>query len=134
MSTEGPSAAGEIHMALYSLARALGNFTYRYSSEVRLHESLAQVLEDHRYQYTREHVLDAKNRADFFMASGLVIEVKVDGSVSEALRQVSRYIHLPQVKGVLLASTERWAARPLVKRPAWEGKPFGMVRLLRQAL
>ena len=62
--------------------------------------------------------MDANNRADFWL-DGLVIEVKVAGSLADALRQVGRYISLPQVRGVLLATTERWGERPLVARPAW---------------
>ena len=125
--------ASEQHMKLAALARLLGNFLYRYGSEVQLHDALARVLDDAGYQYSREFVLDAKNRADFCLG-GIVIEVKVDGALSEALRQVDRYINLPQVTGVLLASTQRWADKPLADRPAWQGKAFQMIRLGRQAL
>lgn len=126
-------AATEQRMQLASLGRLLGGFLYRYNSEVALHESLAKVLADGGYVAERELVLNAKNRADFCV-NGLVIEVKVDGSLSEALRQVDRYITLPSVKGVLLASTQRWADSTLAERPAWEGKPFAMIRLRRQFL
>jgi hypothetical protein len=100
---------------------------------VKLHEAIAEVLDQAGISFEREHILDAKNRADFWL-DGLVIEVKVDGTLAEALRQVDRYIHLPQVTGVLLASTQRWAEAPLKDRPAWGGKAFQMVRLGRQAL
>lgn len=131
-----PPAKGALshyHMHLSALARMVGGFNYRYGNEVQLHEALAEVLTMAGYAFEREYVLDAKNRADFWL-DGLVIEVKVDGALSEALRQVDRYIALPQVKGVLLASTQRWAAQQLDARPAWQGKPFQMVRLGRQAL
>lgn len=126
-------APSEYHMQLSALARTVGSFNYRYGSEVQLHEALAEVLGLAGYSFEREHVLDAKNRADFWL-DGLVIEVKVDGTLSEALRQVDRYISLSQVRGVLLASTQRWASQPLTDRPAWQGKPFQMVRLGRQSL
>lgn len=126
--------ASELHMHLQSLASLLGKFNYRYGSEVQLHDRLEWVLSHAGHAFAREFVLDAKNRADFRLDSGLVIEVKVDGSLSEALRQVDRYIHLPQVTGVLLASTARWADQQLVDRPAWGGKPFHLVRLQRQTL
>lgn len=118
---------------LEGLAQVLGGFLYRYNSEVALHESLAKVLADAGYTAERELVLDAKNRADFCI-DGFVIEVKVDGTLSEALRQVSRYIALPNVKGVLLVSTQRWANTELAALPKWEGKPFIMTRLRRQFL
>ncbi|RRW59566.1 hypothetical protein EGJ51_18035 [Pseudomonas fulva] len=123
-----------MHLKLSHLTHYLGRYLYRYGSEVQLHEILAKVLNDAGYKYTRECVLDARNRADFLVEGGIVIEVKVDGALSEALRQVDRYINLDQVKGVILASTQRWADNPLVDRPAWQGKAFGMVRLGRQSL
>lgn len=122
-----------VHMHLSNLARALGSFLYRYGNEVQLHEALAKVMDQANLTYQRERILDAKNRADFWLA-GIVVEVKVDGSLAEALRQVDRYIHLPHVTGVLLASTQRWASSPLKSRPEWGGKPFKMIRLGRQAL
>lgn len=118
---------------LAALAALFGGFVYRYNSELALHESLAKVLADSGYTAERELVLNAKNRADFCV-DGLVIEVKVDGTLSEALRQVDRYIALPQVRGVLLVSTQRWATTELAALPKWEGKPFIMIRLRRQFL
>ncbi|HGM7877007.1 TPA: hypothetical protein ACKRQV_001276 [Pseudomonas aeruginosa] len=139
MSAQSPGSslrtgdASSTHMHLSRVAHLLGGYLYRYSSEVKLHEAIAEVLDQAGIIFERERILDAKNRADFWV-DGLVIEVKVDGTLSEALRQVDRYIHLPQVTGVLLASTQRWAAAPLKDRPAWGGKAFQMVRLGRQAL
>lgn len=124
----------EAHLVLAHLTRLLGSYLYRYGSETQLQESLAKVLDQAGYEHTREYVLDARNRADFLVMGGIVIEVKVDGTLSEALRQVDRYINLDQVKGVILASTQRWADGALADRPAWKGKPFSMIRLGRQAL
>jgi hypothetical protein len=125
--------ADEAHMHVAALGRLLSGFRYRYGSEVQLHAVMADVLAGAGYQFEREYRLDSSNRADFWLA-GIVIEVKVDGPLASALRQVERYIGLPQVNAVLLASTERWAAAPLLARPAWEGKAFNMIRLTRQAL
>lgn len=127
--------ASPLHMHLQTLARTVGGYAYRYSNETRLHELMGQVLLEAGVEHVREHILDQKNRADFFLpASGIVIEVKVDGSFSEALRQVDRYLHLDAVKGVLLASTQRWADDRLKDRLSWQEKPFLMVRLRRQTL
>ena len=125
--------ASPLHMQLSAVARALAGVRYRYGSEVQLHEVMASVLTEAGYQFAREFVLDPHNRTDFWL-SGIVIEVKVDGSVGDALRQVDRYIALPKVRGVLLAGTPMWASTPLAQRPAWQGKPFQMIRLQRQAL
>ncbi|MFC6838594.1 hypothetical protein [Xanthomonas theicola] len=123
----------EEHMRLASLARLLGGYRYRYGSEVQLHDAMASVLESAGLTFERELRLDARNRVDFWL-DGIVIEVKVGGSLSEALHQADRYVHLPMVTGVLLASTERWGDTSLRERPAWNGKPFQLVRLSRQAL
>ena len=128
-----PGTAMEEQLQLKGIGRLLARFGYRYGSEVQLHEVLATVLDNAGHAYLREYRLDASNRADFWL-DGLVIEVKVAGSLADALRQVGRYINLPQVRGVLLVTTERWGERPLVARPAWQGKPFNIIRLKRQAL
>ncbi|MFJ3487133.1 hypothetical protein ACIPL1_27495 [Pseudomonas sp. NPDC090202] len=120
-------------MILNAVANHLARYSYRFGSEIQLHERIAAVLERHGIEHQRERVLDAKNRADFWI-DGLVIEVKVDGAMSEALRQVSRYINLPHVTGVILAGTPRWAAQPLTEQPGWQDKPFQMIRLARQSL
>lgn len=123
----------EAQLILNSISNHLAGYAYRYSSEVALHESLAKVLKAQGFELIQEHRLDARNRFDFWI-NGIVIEVKVDGSLSDALRQVNRYINLPEVKGVILAGTPRWAGEPLAQKPEWNGKPFKMVRLARQFL
>lgn len=128
-----PGTAMEEQLQLKGIGRLLAGFGYRYGSEVQLHQALSSVLDHAGHAHVREYRLDASNRADFWL-DGLVIEVKVAGSLADALRQVRRYISLPQVRGVLLATTERWGERPLVARPAWQGKPFNIIRLKRQAL
>jgi hypothetical protein len=129
-----------IHLLLRTLVNLLGGFNYRYGSEVQLHATLAQVLLEAGIRHVREFHLDEDNRADFWLPleqGGLVIEVKVDGGIGDALRQVSRYAALPSVQGVLLASTCRWARPELSDVPAtggWGGKPAAIVHLKRQAL
>lgn len=124
-------------MTVDSLAALLGRFAFRYSSEEQLHQRIASVLEAADWKFDREVRADDANRFDFLVAGGVVIEVKVDGSASAALRQVERYAALPSVNGILLASTESWAGLRLrneVRRAGWHGKPLGMVRIRRQAL
>lgn len=130
MATPTPSATA---LTLRALRGALAAYSYRYGSEVQLHERLGEVLTAAGISYQREFVLDPKNRADFWI-DGVVVEVKVDGSLAEAARQVGRYIGLEQVSGVLLASTKPWARTPLQVKPKFGGKPFEMVYLRRQSL
>jgi len=123
----------ETRIHLNAIANQLARYSYRYSNEARLHDAMAKVLESHDFAFEHEYVLDARNRADFWL-NGIVIEVKVDGSLSDALRQVDRYINLPHVKGVILAGTPRWAGQALQEKPVWQDKPFQMIRLERQSL
>lgn len=127
-----PSAAATA-LALRALRGALAGYSYRYGSEIQLHERLGEVLTAAGVGFQREYVLDAHNRADFWI-DGIVLEVKVDGSLAEAARQIARYIGLYQVNGVLLASTRPWARTPLRVKPRFDGKPFDMVYLRRQSL
>lgn len=135
-SAQAPSARSD---AVCNLMRLLEGFNYRFGSEVQLHETLSKVLSASSIEHAREFRLDSKNRVDFWLPErateqGLVIEVKVDGTLAEALRQVGRYIMLPNVTGVLLASTVRWAAFALEDQPHWDGKPFQVAYLRRQCL
>lgn len=120
-------------LQLRHLETVLRRFSYRYNDEAQLHTAISQVLADESLTFAREHRLDAKSRADFWL-DGVLIEVKVDGSLSEALRQVDRYCVYRAVTGVLLATTLRWGDQPLKDKPAFRGKPFAMVRLRRQSL
>ncbi|APQ14712.1 hypothetical protein BJP27_24380 (plasmid) [Pseudomonas oryzihabitans] len=119
---------------LRSIADLLQRYRYRYTSETQLQDRLASVLDAHGIAYEREYAADAANRFDFLLQGGLVVEVKVKGTIAEALRQVDRYQRLHLVTGVILAGTPRWAAESLPDRPEWAGKGFAMVKLERQSL
>lgn len=125
---------GNPELILRAARTALGRYAYRYSTEAQLHDQLALVLDGAGLVVEREVRLDSENRADLVLPAGVVVEVKVDGTLQQALRQVGRYIKLDQVRGVLLVATPRWAATELAERPKWGGKPFGMICVRRQAL
>lgn len=76
----------ENRMYVDTLANLLAQFAFRYGSEEQLHDRIAKVLEENGWEFERERRADAHNRFDFFVAGGIVIEVKVDGAASEALR------------------------------------------------
>lgn len=121
-------------MVIRTARTALGRYAYRYSTEAQLHDQLDMVLVGAGLSVEREVRLDGENRADLVLPAGVVVEVKVDGTLQQALRQVGRYITLDQVRGVLLVATPRWAATELVERPRWGDKPFGMICVRRMAL
>lgn len=121
-------------MVLRRARATVGAFAYRYRSEAHLHTLLDEVLTAGGLPVEREVQLDPGNRVDLLLPAGVVVEVKVDGTLNEALRQVNRYIGFDRVQGVLLVATPRWAAQTLRERPKWGDKPFGMVCIRRQAL
>lgn len=125
---------GDPELIIRAARTALARYQYRYRNETQLHDQLEIVLDGAGLTVQREVRLDAENRADLTLPAGVVVEVKVDGTLQEALRQVGRYITLEQVRGVLLVATPRWAATQLVERPKWGGKPFGMICIRRMAL
>lgn len=133
MNTTAPNHAAQVDARLRQLAERVGGYAYRYSDEDQLHGILADLLtEAGERDFTREYAVDRKNRFDFwFQNEGLVIEVKVKGSLSQALRQIDRYAALPQVKGILLASTLRWTDLTI---SSLHGIPVRGVHLPRQCL
>lgn len=116
------------------VANTLTRFRYLFGSEVQLQEAVSEVLTAAGETVTREQILDRKNRADVMLPDGILVEVKVDGTLSSALRQCDRYSALSSVRGIVLASTVSWARRPLVARPRMGGKPFALAFLPRQSL
>ena len=95
-------------LALATLERTLGLYRYRLSSEKHVQDGIAQVLEQHGYRAEREKIAGA-DRFDFYLPTErIVIEVKVDGSLPEALRQAERYCAQADVDAVVIASTKRW--------------------------
>lgn len=116
------------------VASLLAGFRYLFGNEYQLQAAVAKVLTDAGEAVVRERILDQKNRADVMLDDGVLVEVKVDGSLSAALRQCERYSALAPVRGIVLAASVPWARRGLVKRPQMSGKPFAMAYLARQAL
>lgn len=116
------------------IASTLGGYRYLFGDECQLQQAVADVLAGAGEAVTREVILDRKNRADVMLADGLLVEVKIDGSLSAALRQCERYSALDSVRGIVLAASVGWARRGLVSRPRMGGKPFALAYLPRQCL
>ena len=125
-----------VQLELHRLAVLIGGYTYRFANETQLQAGIAGVLESAGYAFERELKIDADNRLDFLVEGRIAIEVKVDGSFSQAITQVTRYAALEKVSGVLLAATLRWATQPVsaAAKPAFHSKPVEMVLLRRKAL
>jgi hypothetical protein len=117
-------------LLLERLAGVLSRYSFRYATEVQLHRAIAQVLEREGIAFDREAV-DGDNRYDF-LCGGIVLEVKMDRSGSEAFRQVDRYCASERVHAVVLVTTKSWST-DATSRTTVRGKPVVMVRIRGQA-
>lgn len=120
-------------VVLDRLAGHIGAYAYRYSNELMLHTAIDGVLlAAGERGFVREYPIDKQNRFDFWLpAEGVVIEVKVDGSLAQALRQCDRYARLESVRAVLLVHPARWGT---VSVDALQGVPFASCALRRASL
>ena len=136
MPPDAPAAIADtaVEFRVRRVATLLGGYRYLFGDEYQLQEAVATVLTGAGEEVRRELILDRKNRADVMLQDGILVEVKVDGSLSAALRQCERYSALDSVHGIVLAASVAWARRGLVSRPLMGGKPFALVHLARQLL
>lgn len=104
-------------LQLRRIVAELPTFAFRYRDEVQLHEGIAEALTTLNVAYVREHVASPRHRFDF-LCNGIVIEVKIHGSFTDALRQVDRYCELAEVKAIVLVTTRSWSVdeNPLTLR------------------
>jgi len=114
-------------MLLRCVVELLPRFAYRFSSEAILHKGMAQVLADAGIEFEHELVAGPKDRFDFLLPGGIVIEAKVRGSMSAALEQLRRYAARDDVSAVVLVTTRYWGRAQLVDE--LNGKPIRMVKL-----
>ena len=100
-----------VALLMRSIEKALGAYRYHFGSEVQLHEAMAAALTAERIAFERERVAGPRDRFDFWISPGVVIEAKVKGSFSQAMHQCLRYAERPDVHGVILAASRHWAAK-----------------------
>jgi hypothetical protein len=90
------------------------------SDETAYQSALSEILTKAGIEHTREHRLGPKERPDFFLPDGTVIEVKLKGSARRIYDQCARYCGYAEVKGLLLA-TNRAMGMPaeILGKPIW---------------
>lgn len=119
---------------LQRVVSALPSYSYSFGDEKQFHDGLATALFDDGIIFTREHVAGPKDRFDFFCEGGVVIEAKIKGSLSEALRQVDRYCARDDVNAVVIVTTRLWGSTQWDNRTAsLHGKPVRLVCVRGQA-
>ena len=108
------------------LAISLREWSFRsLANEAGLHLEIGHVLTSIKCKYSREHVLGAQSRIDFYLPEHKIgIEVKVAGSVNQVMRQIHRYNGHDQIDGVILiTSRSRHTSIPM----DLSGKPVRVV-------
>lgn len=102
--------------------------SYRFTRETDLHKGMAWVLAQAGIAFEREVVAGPRERFDFLLEGGLVIEVKVNGSLADALLQCKRYADRPDVTAIVLVATRHWANKTSPDLTV-SGKPVRLVKL-----
>ncbi|CAJ4325798.1 Uncharacterised protein [Burkholderia pseudomallei] len=117
--------------SIAALRDVLRFYRFSFVGERELQDGIEKVLADSVGGYKREASLGPADRPDFLLDDGLAIEVKVDGSLAELLRQVSRYASHDSVRAILVVGTPYWIA----KVPSEiAGKPLAGLRLVTSLL
>jgi hypothetical protein len=91
------------------IATLLRGARFNFTTEEELQCGVQRLLADAGFvanrDYVREHKLDARSRVDFYFPPSRVgLEAKINGSASAIARQVHRYLHHPDVQGLILLS------------------------------
>lgn len=76
-----------------------------YAKEHDLQRAIESCLRKGGVRFKTEACLGERSRVDFLTAAGVAIEVKIDGSIAEVLRQLVRYAIFDEVRELVLATT-----------------------------
>lgn len=114
-------------LILRRIVETLPRFAYRYTDEISLHEAMAGVLADAGIEFAREVVAGPRDRFDFLVPDGIVIEAKIKGSFSQALAQCQRYAERSDVSALVLVATRFWATGSQLLES--HGKPIHVVKI-----
>jgi hypothetical protein len=89
------------------VTQALLAHRFHFANEDQLKAGMAQVFNEAGIVFVREVVLGPKDRIDFLLPSGLGIEVKVKGSMTEVVMQLARYAEHQDVTSLILVTTKQ---------------------------
>lgn len=126
--------------AIRHIVEVLRSCTFSFGTEAVLHRGISQMLAvrgvEHQREYSAKMGPPSGRRDRFrfdFYCDGVVIEVKIKGSLSEALRQSERYCKHPEVQAVIIATTCLWAIPTEGKVATFHDKPVTVIALGGQA-
>lgn len=97
-------------------------------NEAQLELQVIGRLERAGIAFRRQYVASKKDRFDFLVGEGIVLELKVDGSTGMLLRQVERYAQYDYVTAILVITT-RASHRQLRDIGTIHGKSVGVVHV-----
>ena len=113
------------------LAKIFEGVRFRFASELDLQNGIEQLLQQHKISYAREQALTIKDRPDFIVDRGIALEVKIQGSLAQALRQINRYAKHPDISSILVVGSPSWVRQiPL----AVGSKPVTSIRVTESLL
>lgn len=84
----------------------LSRFRISGPTEAVIQARIEQALKTAEVEHQREVELSPKDRIDF-MVDSVGVEVKIQGTRAEIIRQLSRYIHSDRVTEIVLAASSR---------------------------
>lgn len=113
--------------AIGSLLHLLGRLRLDWTDEYRMQDGIAYAFTAAGWdmEVEREVVLSATERIDF-IARGVGIECKVNGSASAVARQVIGYLQHPRVGGLILVTARARLGRGLPSEIIVAGEPKGL--------
>lgn len=84
---------------------SLKNFSFVFASESELQDSIATALKSEGIEFDREVSLSCGERVDFLLSSGVGLEIKTSGSISQVASQLQRYAACARVSALVLVTT-----------------------------
>lgn len=108
------------------LISILSPLRFRYATEKDLQDGLEAVFREKAVPFQREVEISRRDRLDFLVDGGIVLEVKIKGSLPELVRQIARYARHEDIREILVIGTPHWIPRVPA---AIEGKPVYGLRL-----
>lgn len=116
-SPEGPAgglpsitSAQRSRLDAEAVVRLFTTYRLRYGTEVQLQDAIEEALRAEKIAFERELILSPRERIDFLCGS-IGIEVKINESMSQALRQAHRYLSDTRLSALALVGTKAWLAR-----------------------
>jgi hypothetical protein len=111
-------------VTLDAVAGWLSQYRFASASEAMLQQAVSVALSEAGLAFERERSLSHRDRIDFYCDGKVGIECKIDGSVTEVIRQLLRYAESEEIEGLVLVTSR---AKHRRMPPTLGGKPVHVV-------